>query len=144
MRQLDVSPDAINRSMNNMIAQSIQWAPLILQMHWMLGSPPATRLFPTSDNPVVRFNTVNPESIGLMSPGIELHLPVSSKLILVMVDAAPDLRAHLPQHFTYNLDNLLHLTHLLILESSRFLFSQHGRIDFDLGMLRDRPRIIAT
>ena len=144
MQQLDISDDAINHSMNNMIAQSVQWVPLLLQMHWMLGHPPAGRFFSTSDNPVVRFNSVNPESIGLMSPGVELHLPVSSKLVLLMVDAAPDLRTRLPHHFAYNLDNLLHLTHLLVLESSKFLFSQDGKIEFDLGMLRGQPRIIAT
>ena len=69
--QLDISHDALTNSLINLIGQSSQWIPLILDMLWVIGTPPAGRLFPTSDNPLVRHNTDNPDSLGLMSPGIE-------------------------------------------------------------------------
>lgn len=144
MKQLETGQDDLTQVMNNLMHRSARWAPLVLDLTWIHGTPPTGRLFPTSDNPVVRHNTKKPGSKGLMSPGVELHFPVSSKLILVMVDAPSDLSAHFPDRFAYTPENLLHLTHLLVSESSRFLFSQDGIIDFQPGMLRDKPRVIGS
>ena len=142
--QLSLYEETVTDAVINGIKNSVQFVPLLLDLTWVFGTPPPGRLFPTSDNPVVKYNSIDPSSLGLQSPGIELHLPVSSKLVLIMADVPEEIGKHFPERFAYKRENLLHLTHLLIAGASRFLFNQDGNIDFEEGMLRKGPRLVTN
>ena len=112
--QLKYLEETATESVVDQIKTSDQYVPILLGLTWILGTPPPGRSFPTSDNPVVKFNSLNPSALGLLSPGIELHLPVSSKLVLVLADVPDEIAEKFPERFSYNRENLLHLTNLLI------------------------------
>lgn len=142
--ELDFLEETETEAVVDQIKSSDQFVPILLSLTWLFGTPPPGRLFPTSDNPVTRYNSVDPTSLGLLSPGIELHLPVSSKLVLIMVDIPEEIGKRFPERFQYQSENLLHFTNLLVQGASRFLFSQDGGIDFEDGMLRKGPRIVTN
>jgi len=63
---------------------------------------------------------------------------------LMMIDAPSELRPLMEDYAAFTRENLLHLTSLLVSEATRYLFSQDGKIDFEPGMRRDRPRVILS
>jgi hypothetical protein len=84
----------------------------------------------TSDNPISFYNRYGDEgNLGIVSPGLEIRLPLSSKLLLFSYDPKTD-----PPHRNNDkmLSKMVELSNKLQVESStRFIYSNSN--DFDLA-----------
>ncbi len=93
---------------NAVIKDITATAPRLASMSMRLYSPPQGREFCTSDNPVLRYNPVDAGprgNLGLFSPGIQIIVPLSSDLLLSIVDPAYGGEGSAVERFTP--DNLL-------------------------------------
>ncbi len=124
------------RIMNDITKDSHRLVHYILNKKWILGTPPAGYLFPTSDNPVVRSNSFRHGhgTLGLASSGVEIYLPVSPQRVLMMVDVPQDLQQLCPEQVAFEYPHLLHVTSLLVWYSNRHLFNSDGRFEVAKGM----------
>jgi len=101
---------------------------------WFLLRSPGDCLYYTSDNPVVRYNTVNQNplygTLGLNSPGVEVYFPLNSHLCLAIY--CDSLRQLLPGPIAKAIagggwchasrENVKHSNSLQVFSSSRFVF----------------------
>lgn len=65
------------------------FADVLLRLKWILVTNQTNMPFWTSDNPIVRYNPHKSElvgNLGLESPGIQLHIPVSPILAIIICD----------------------------------------------------------
>jgi len=84
------------------------FADILLKMKWILVSNKTAMPFWTSDNPIVRYNPHKSElvsNLGLQSPGIQLHIPISPALAITICDPFEyaDMPSELPA-FAPNVD----------------------------------------
>ncbi len=128
---------------NAVIKDITATAPRLASMSMRLYSPPQGREFCTSDNPVLRYNPVDAGprgNLGLFSPGIQIIVPLSSDLLLSIVDPAYGGEGNAVERFTP--DNLLFYNGLLAGFAHRYLFSRSGDFDVRSGMYQSGPRLV--
>ncbi len=152
------------------ILEARRWLPLIQEKTWVLLRSSNSSGLLISDSPLTLHNSreFGPYgNIGLGVPGIEIHLPLSSKLDLWMI--CPSLFAEFERGFklAHSLrasgwsaaeidaaisrvdrirsgapwdmtdDNVTHINHLQVVYSARFVYSEHGDFSLVERMLRD-------
>jgi hypothetical protein len=136
-------PENLRNSATSLLFDSLAtFSSIFSSMKWVLKTPPEGALFHTSDAPIVRFNPIKSEhygTLGLLSKGIQVYMPLSSSLVLQMYHekyypGQPEIRE-------YSQDNLLFLRGLLVSQATRFLISQDGQYDIRPGMRTGSPRV---
>lgn len=149
IRRMD--EESIRVSSLDMIARAKPFSVALLQLDWYLFEvPPGHNLY-TSDAPVVRQNSKNNSpffSMGLVSDGIEVYLPLGEKLVLAMLcpsygqrfmtqllgpqpwDPAEQTRVQMAIRAGLVLplspENIERLNSLQAFQARRFIFSSHG------------------
>jgi len=150
---------------------SVKFAPMIGTKSWWLGRTTQSHPFMIGDHPIglqnSMFKMMYPNSprgsLGLMSPGVEVYLPITPTLILIMVDNAltdnlvnaaqsttrqeapevHDLRAAIKkgQPIEMSAANVENLNSLQIAAAETFVFASTG--DFALAklMVAENPEI---
>lgn len=146
--------------------------PYFLDKHWTLYEAPKGDFFYIGDNPVTRFNILpnrhGGSNIGLALKGIEIYLPISSKLSLAL--HCPELLQDLNEKvMTLNnstitsdrLDNstellsklfsgdavyvepeqVIHLNSLQVIFSNRYIFSAKNDFELATQMISDNAEL---
>ena len=123
-----------------LIDMADEFAGFLLKMKWILVSNKTNRPFWTSDNPIVRYNPHKPEligNLGLESPGIQLHIPITPALAVIICDpfeyseTASELPAFNPNIDFNNSGQVIH--------SRQYVFSPDANFDLAHDMLRKDP-----
>lgn len=125
----------------------------LLDLKWILVSNQTKSPFWTSDNPIVKHNPHKSEivgNLGLKSPGIELYIPISPFLAILLCDPFEnaDLASELPV-FAPSVD---FMNSGQVIYSRQYLFSPNDDFSLAHEMLRkkpelsnpNRPRIVAN
>jgi hypothetical protein len=127
------------------------FANTLLEMKWILVSNKTVKPFWTSDNPIVRYNPHKSEfvsNLGMASPGIQLHIPISPALAIIIcdpleyIDMASELPAFAPSVDFNNSGQVIY--------SRQYVFSPDDKFELAHEMIRkdpelsnpNRPRII--
>ena len=124
----------------------VYWArPHLLQMGVCLLKNDTSMPLWTSDNPVVRYNDLT-DKLGLKSPGVVFHLPLSPKILLRFYDGThmvllddmaaaagiPEKRrawvcGNIPETVSMVAQNVIHANHLQARFSKQFVYSATQR-----------------
>jgi len=116
------------------------FASILLKMKWILISNKTDRPFWTSDNPIFRYNPHKSEfigNLGLESPGIQLHTPITPALAIIICDPfeysnmASELPAFAPNVDFNNSGQVIH--------SKQYVFSPNDNFDLAHEMIRKDP-----
>jgi len=133
-----------------LIDMADSFAGVLLDLKWILVSNKTNIPFWTSDNPIARYNPHKSElvsNLGWKSPGIQLHIPISPALAIIMcdpfeyADIASELPAFAPSVDFNNSGQVIY--------SKQYLFSQSDNFSLAHKMLQEsselsnpnRPRI---
>lgn len=133
-----------------LIDMADSFAGVLLDLKWILVSNKTNIPFWTSDNPIARYNPHKSElvsNLGWKSPGIQLHVPISPALAIIMcdpfeyADIASELPAFAPSVDFNNSGQVIY--------SKQYLFSQSDNFSLAHKMLQEsselsnpnRPRI---
>ena len=145
---------------------SSKFAPLLALKDWLLCRPDSNDRFVVGDHGVGRhnMNDLSPRgNLGLMSPGIEIYLPLSPQLALAMW--CPTLLAEVQQGLSqihgpkpkpalellkavesgtplsFRPENVTYANSLQIRAAERFVFSCHGDFSLAKEMVSDHPHM---
>lgn len=114
----------------------------LLKMKWILVSNQTNMPFWTSDNPIVRYNPHKSElvgNLGLESPGIQLHIPISPTLAIIIcdpfeyADIASELPAPAPSVDFNNSGQVIY--------ARQYVFSPNDNFDLAHDMIRKDPEL---
>jgi hypothetical protein len=132
------------------ITRARRFVPSLLAKVWVVAKAPPDSCLYSSDNPLARYNAVQYPgrgNLGLDCRGIQVHLPISSRLDFWMVcpsllaeSALEDVAAirrggPVPLHPA----NVEHLNALQVGQAERYVFSCNGDFALVREMLRDHP-----
>lgn len=112
----------------DMLDSAPRFSKSIFNKVWCIGKSNCESLFYSSDNPVVLQNSsVHSEHrgvLGLDSHGVEIYLPLNSKLILCFFceKLLNNFSGKTPI-IEYNFENILNVNALQVFQSSRYVFS---------------------
>ncbi len=125
-----------------LIDMADSFAGVLLDLKWILVSNKSHMPFWTSDNPIVRYNPHKSElvsNLGWKSPGIQLHIPISPTLAIIMcdpceyADLASELPAFAPSVDFNNSGQVIH--------SRQYVFSPNDNFSLAHEMLRESPEL---
>lgn len=122
------------------------YAEILLQMKWILIINRTPTPFWTSDHPINRFNPIDMRpygNLGLRSKGIQIHFPLSPKIVLSFSDPSTyDFFGEILE--TKDIQNVIFENSLQVTHSTRWVFSNSN--DFTLAdkMLRENPQLRDT
>ncbi|OHB49600.1 MAG: hypothetical protein A2Y10_15580 [Planctomycetes bacterium GWF2_41_51] len=146
-------------ALNCIVLFAQEFAEHLLTRRWFLCESPQNRNFILSDNPVVRDNMFDQRpygNLGLLSPGIEIYLPLSPRSCLYII--CPQLaqvvisgslvESPLRDSFLTGLpifmnnENVMRVNSLQVVFSERFIFSK-SKSDFDIAieMISKNPKL---
>ncbi len=131
--------EAIKEQQLGMMRDITDFVEILEGMKWVIILNNTDWGFWTSDHPVVRFNQIPAEfpfgNMGLKSKGIELHLPLSPKMMILILD--PVVYGHLnPKIVCTNTEQVKYENHLQIKYATRFVFSKDDDFTFAETVLR--------
>lgn len=118
------------------------FANVLLKMKWILVSNQTNIPFWTSDNPIVRYNPHKSKlvgNLGLGSPGIQLDIPISPTLAIIICDPFEytDIASELPA-FAPNVD---FNNSGQVICSRQYVFSPNDNFDLAQDMIRKDPEL---
>lgn len=116
---------------------------IIKQMKWILIINKSIFPFWTSDNPVVRYNSVDHSpygNLGLTKIGIEVHLPLTPKLCLLLCDPI-SFQLEPNKKITKDYHHIIRERDLQVRDSTRFVFSLENNFNFAKAMLKEKPEL---
>ncbi len=135
--------DSLREVHRNLLGEIELFKEKIKNMKWILIINKSKFPFWTSDNPVARYNQQNLYpfgNIGLESPGIEIHFPISPKISLLICDKV--LFKNLPiKIVTKDYMNIIHERDFQVRYSTKFVFSNENNFDFARTMIKEDPKI---
>jgi hypothetical protein len=110
---------------------------------WQIGYNKTTKLFYTSDNPVVMHTPLRSmfRGVGIKSPGIEIAYPLSSRYILILVDS----RVYATLKFAdgkgsiLEAENVEYYNSLQVIHSDRQIFCEEADFDLPEDMVKKDP-----
>ena len=116
-----------------------EFVPVLMKMKWVLAVNKTDLKLWTSDHPITLSNPLDTgpwSGLGIKSTGIQIHFPLSSSLVLFLVD---------PQVYNYRSNkliltdkrNILNENWLQVLWSRRHLFSNTNDFDIASKMLKE-------
>lgn len=119
----------------NLVTESKEFVDIIFNMKWILYINKTDMPFYTSDNPVKPHNDLDRGpygNLGLLSIGIQLHIPISPELCLIACD--PTSYDHHPAKYEItNKENIKFENGLQVFSSTRHIFS----IDNDFSLAKE-------
>lgn len=130
-------------------SQEMRFISFILnQLTWVLCINRSSQLLFTSDNPIARVPHAKQKHefismSGLTGPGIELSIPISPNLLLLMIDAKYH---NLPKSIDRNwqvmgLENVQHYNARCVYQSHRFVYSCINDFSLILDIAKKDPMI---
>jgi hypothetical protein len=151
--------DATKISIESVLQDSMEYAKILLQKHWVLMKTTGTKTLYITDNPVALHNWIKRPyrgNLGLKCDGIEVYLPVSSEYVFLFLcplmatawhDASitqGNLRE--AENLTHGIsdindDNVVHINSIQVGSSERFVYSRDDDFDLVREMLREEPHL---
>jgi len=136
--QAKFTEDSIKKFQIQMLIKEVPKFGLILSKKtWAIRENTTKTLLWTSDNPIALHNDNNLGSMGILSPGIEIHFPLTPNLILLSYDPAvtgittePMDSEHVLRHNCYQVDS-----------SVRYLFSKNDDFQGTVDYLNKYPEL---
>jgi hypothetical protein len=125
----------------------LKFAKLLNRLTWVLGINLTTQLLYTSDSPIAQKAHVKYPFLGmagLASPGVELSIPISPNLVLIMIDGDYH-KLYASQERKYwkmNLENVRHYNARCINQSHRFVFSRIDDFQFLMDIAKKDPQVL--
>jgi hypothetical protein len=118
------------------------FANILLEMKWALILNETGKSFWTSDHPIIRYNPHKSEfvsNLGLISKGIQLHIPLSPKLALTIAD--PQEYANVQPVIMAILPNIEFNNSRQVIYSRQYLFSIDTDFELARQMIREKPEL---
>lgn len=119
------------------------YADIVSTMKWTLFINRTSMPFWCSDHPVNRHNVIETKpygNLGLLSPGIELHFPLSPKISLLTCD--PLLYSWMPTKYEIkDTQNIIFQNSLQVFHSTKYVFSSTDDFSLAKEILRDNPSL---
>ena len=134
--------ESIKKMHVGLLKDTPELAEIIFQMKWILIINGTQTPFWTSDNPVALHNEVNhgPRgNLGLKCIGIELHLPLTPRLLLLICDPiafSKEPAKKMLRDFRY----IIREQSYQIYSSTRFVFSDKPHFYFAKKVVNESPR----
>ena len=119
------------------------YAEILLQMKWILINNRTPIPFWTSDHPINRFNPIDMRpygNLGLLSKGIQIHFPLSPKVVLSFSDPST-YDSFGESHETKDIQNVIFENSLQVAHSTRHIFSKINDFSLAERMLKDDPSL---
>ena len=128
---------------------TLKFAKLLNRLTWVLGINRTAQLLYTSDSPIARKAHVKHPFLGmtgLASPGVELSIPISPNLILIMVDG--DYHKQYAnsdrKYWKMSSENVRHYNARCIYQSHRFVYSRLDDFQFLLDIAKKDSRALES
>lgn len=118
------------------------FASVLLNMRWILVFNKTAMPFWTSDNPMVRYNPHTSElvsNLGLQSPGIQLHIPISPALAITICD--PIEYANMPSELPAFAPSVEFNNSGQVIYSRQYIFSPNDNFALAQEMIRKSPEL---
>lgn len=119
------------------------YAEILLQMKWILLINRTPTPFWTSDHPINRFNPIDMKpygNLGLLSRGIQIHFPLSPKIVLSFSD--PSTYGFFGENIEVkDIQNVIFENSLQVTHSTRYIFSKINDFSLAEKILRDNPQL---
>ncbi|MFC1871298.1 DUF4238 domain-containing protein [Chloroflexota bacterium] len=119
------------------------YAEILLQMKWILLINLAPTPFWTSDHPINRFNPIDMKpygNLGLRSRGIQIHYPLSPKIVLSFSD--PSTYEFYGESIEVkDIQNVIFENSLQVTHSTRYIFSKFNDFSLAKSILQDNPAL---
>lgn len=135
--------DSIRNLHKDIIKDISEYEKRIRKFKWILIVNKSIFPFWTSDNPVIKYNKIDLSpygNLGLDCRGFEMHIPLNSKLCLIVCD--PKEFYHEPsKKIIKNYQNIIHERSHQVNQSTRFIFSTEDKFDFAKMMIKENPII---
>ena len=125
-----------------LIDTSSMLASVLLEMRWILVANKTNKPFWTSDNPIIRYNPHKSEfidNLGLKSRGIQLHIPISPWLAIIICD--PNEYAHMNTETFAEPPNVDFNNSGQVLESRQYIFSVDNDFSLAQEMINKTPEL---
>ncbi len=114
---------------------------ILLKLNWLLVCNRTPLPFWTSDAPVNRYNSIKNElmgNLGLLCKGIEIHFPISPKLLLCCYDGKT--LGELEEKTEIADMNVVYFENSLqVVSSTRYLISNKNDFSFATKILKEKP-----
>ena len=133
--------DSLRKMHKQLIGEKEIFKDIIRKMKWILIINKSIFPFWTSDNPVVKYNSINHfpcGNLGLTSLGIEIHFPINPKLKLLICDPI-SFQLEPNRKVTKDYRHIIRERDLQVRNSTRFIFSKDRNFDFAKTMLKENP-----
>ncbi len=142
MFQIPTENDTKEFQARFLINKSNVFANALLKMKWILVSNKTDKPFWTSDNPIIRFNPHKSElvgNLGLESRGIQLHIPVTPTLAIIICD--PIEYAQIDSEFPAFSPNVDFNNSEQVIYSRQYVFSINDNFDLAQDMITKDPEL---
>jgi hypothetical protein len=111
-------------------------AEILLEKRWALLYNLTRQSLWTSDNPVNRFPGLPSGQIGLQSPGVQIHFPLTPRLAILLCDQnTPNIDQFLRE------ESVRAMNRLQCYQSTRFVFAADGTFDLARQVIKEAPEI---
>lgn len=118
--------------------------PISKDLNWILYLNDTETPYLTSDNPVARFNPLDYQGNGgVLSRGINLYLPLNSKISLCLADP-PNLYHKIPNNTVITLsdDRTINFQNVIqVIDSYRHIFSHNNDFSLVKEMIKNDPTL---
>ena len=122
---------------------SADFANVLLNMKWILLTNKTSKLFWISDNPIFKYNPDQSDfqgNLGLMCAGIQLHIPISPRLAIIICD--PIGYADQPSDLaTTDIDNIDFNNSGQTLQAKQYIFSADNDFELAQKMIDQNPNL---
>jgi hypothetical protein len=118
------------------------FADVLLKMKWILVLNRTGKHFWTSDNPIIRYNPQKCDlasNLGLLSKGIQLHVPLNPELALILCD--PNEYAKMRPEIVAIQENVAFNNSGQVIQSRQYLFSIENDFELAKGMIQKNPEL---
>jgi hypothetical protein len=125
-----------------MVSNADWYAKIVAAMKWMLLVNETKLPFWTSDQPINRHNDIDQSpygNLGLLSKGIQIYFPLSTKISLLFCD--PILFKMLPKKVSVKEENVIFQNCLQVSWSTKHIFSTNNGFDLAKKMIVEHPEL---
>jgi hypothetical protein len=143
LREVNTDESIKSKQIELLISEVLTFANIMLNMKWILFLNKTNFPYWTSDNPVSRYNPIDQSpfgNLGLLSKGIQIYFPLSTKLSLCLCD--PNMYHSFPEVYEVkNEQNVVFENHLQVKSSTRHIFSIDQDFSLAERMIKSTPEL---
>lgn len=135
--------ESIKRLQLGMLMDLPRYIEIILTLKWIIYLNETDMPLWTSDHPVTRHNPIDLwpyGNMGLMSPGIQLHFPLTPNMAICLCDPVQYFHEPLVQTLEYE-DNVIFENSLQVEWSTRHIFSRDDDFSLAEQMIEEYPEL---